>query len=192
MDLVEELRKLNALHESGAIDDEEYALAKSRLLRPAGSPRPTQVEFDEAEERGPADRQQSHQQSRDWAEESGDETGEEDFDRQRELRQWALLIHLSQFAGYLVPLGGLVLPILLWQLKKHESPEIDAHGKVVANWIVSELIYGTCCLFLFFFLIGIPLLLGLLLLGVIFPLVGAVKANGGVVWRYPLSLRIFC
>jgi len=181
MDLVEELRKLNALHESGAIDDEEYALAKSRLLRPAGSPRATEVEFDAAEERGAADQPQGDEQPADEAE----------SDRERELRQWALLIHLSQFAGYVVPLGGLILPILLWQLKKHESPEIDAHGKVVANWIVSELIYGTCCLFLFFFLIGIPLLLGLLLLGVIFPLVGAVKANDGVVWRYPLSLKIF-
>ena len=184
MDLVEELRKLNALHETGAIDDEEYALAKSRLLRPAGSPRPTQVEFDEADERGPAELLQRD-------EEPGDELDEQESDQERELRQWALLIHLSQFAGYVVPLGGLVLPIVLWQWKKHESPEIDAHGKVVANWIVSELIYGTCCLFLFFFLIGIPLMLGLLLLGVIFPLVGAVKANDGVVWRYPLSMNIF-
>ena len=181
MDFVEELRKLNALHESGAIDDDEYALAKSRLLRPAGSPRATQVEFDEAEERGAADRQQRGEEPADEAESV----------RERELRQWALLIHLSQFAGYVVPLGGLIVPILLWQWKKHESPEIDAHGKVVANWIVSELIYGTCCLFLFFLLIGIPLLLGLLRLGVIFPLVGAVKANDGVVWRYPLSLKIF-
>jgi len=187
MNLVEELRKLNALHESGAIDDEEYALAKSRLLRPAGSPRATEVEFDEAEERPPADREQSHPEPVDDA----DEEDGHDPDHEREVRQWALLIHLSQFAGYVVPLGGLVLPIVLWQWKKHESPEIDAHGKVVANWIVSELIYGTCCLFLFFVLIGIPLMLGLLLLGVIFPLVGAVKANDGVVWRYPLSMNIF-
>jgi uncharacterized Tic20 family protein len=176
MDLVEELRKLKAMHESGVISDDEFALAKSRFLRPAGAPRATEVEFDEANEPGPSDAKREEDR----------EPG-----REREVRQWALLIHLSQFAGYAIPLGGLVLPILLWQWKKHESPEIDAHGKVVANWIVSELIYGTCCLFLFFFLIGIPLMLGLLLLGVIFPLIGAVKANDGVVWRYPLSLQIF-
>jgi uncharacterized Tic20 family protein len=102
-----------------------------------------------------------------------------------------VLLHLSQFAGYVVPLGGLILPFVIWQWKKSELPEIDAHGKAVANWIVSELIYGVLCLFLAFFLIGIPLLLLLLLLGVLFPVIGAIKANQGEVWKYPLAFRFF-
>jgi uncharacterized Tic20 family protein len=164
MSLVEDLRRLDELRQAGAIDDQEYAQAKARLLRPAGSPRRDPVEFDEEPE---------------------------DANREAQVRQWALLLHLSQFAGYAIPLGGLILPIVIWQLKKSEFPEVDAHGKVVANWIVSELIYGVMCLFLFFVLIGIPLMIVLFLLSVVFPVIGAIKANQGEVWKYPLSMTIF-
>jgi hypothetical protein len=36
--------------------------------------------------------------------------------------------------------GSLIAPIIIWQLKKNEFPELDAHGKVVVNWIISVLI----------------------------------------------------
>lgn len=164
MSLVEELQRLDDLHRAGAIDEQEYAEAKSRLLRPAGAPHRDSVEFEEEAEDGLQEAQ---------------------------TRQWAVLLHLSQFAGYVIPLGGLILPLVIWQMKRSELPGIDAHGKVVANWIVSEVIYGAMFLVLMFVLIGIPLLLVLLLLSVVFPVIGAIKANQGTVWKYPLSLRIF-
>jgi uncharacterized Tic20 family protein len=37
-------------------------------------------------------------------------------------------------------------------------------------------------------LIGVPLLIALGMLCLIFPIVGAVKATSGVVWKYPLSI----
>jgi hypothetical protein len=51
-------------------------------------------------------------------------------------------------------------------------------GKVVANWILSMLIYGTVCVILIF-VTGIPLLIVLALLGVIFPIIGGIKAGDG-------------
>jgi len=51
------------------------------------------------------------------------------------------------------------------------------------------LIYGAICVVLIFVLIGIPLLIALGVIGVIFPVIGGVKANDGVVWRYPLSIQ---
>ncbi|MEQ1904162.1 MAG: DUF4870 domain-containing protein, partial [Pirellulaceae bacterium] len=51
-------------------------------------------------------------------------------------RTWAMILHLSVFAGYLVPMAGLLAPILIWQLKKNEMPELDAHGKMVLNFMV--------------------------------------------------------
>jgi uncharacterized Tic20 family protein len=105
--------------------------------------------------------------------------------------QWALFLHLSQLLGYLVPVAGWVAPILIWQLKKEEIPELDAHGKVVANWIISELIYATVSGILIFFIIGLPMILVLLMLGIIFPIVGAIKADSGVAWNYPMSIKFF-
>jgi uncharacterized Tic20 family protein len=109
----------------------------------------------------------------------------------QETRQWATFLHLSLLAGVLVPGAGFVLPIVLWQLKKNELPGIDAHGKVVANWIASSLIYGLVCGMLIVFLVGLPLLGALGIVGIVFPIIGAVKAHDGELWSYPLSIRFF-
>ncbi len=76
---------------------------------------------------------------------------------------WGMLLHLSQFCGYIVPLAGLVVPIVLWQIKKDESEIIDRHGKIVVNWIITEIILGIVFGLLCFVLIGVPLLLALAL-----------------------------
>jgi len=104
-------------------------------------------------------------------------------------RQWAMFLHLSLFAGFLVPMAGLVVPIIIWQLKKEEFPEIDEHGKIVVNWIISSFIYAAVCVVLCFVLIGIPLLFVLGVLSIVFPIIGGIKANDGQVWKYPLSIQ---
>ena len=109
----------------------------------------------------------------------------------RQVRQWALFLHLSLLAGFLIPLAGLVAPIIIWQLKKEEMPGLDAHGKVVTNWLISSIIYFGASVLLIFVLIGIPLILLLCLVGVIFPIVGGIKASNGEVWKYPMSITFF-
>jgi len=104
-------------------------------------------------------------------------------------RQWGLVIHLSVLAGYVLPLAGFIAPVLIWQLKKHDHPMIDAHGKNVANWLLSLLIYGAVACVLMFLLIGIPLLWLLGILNIVFAIVGGIKANDGVVWAYPFTIR---
>lgn len=108
--------------------------------------------------------------------------------KEQQTRQWALLLHLSLLAGFLIPFAGLVVPILIWQLKKDDLPGIDPHGKVVANWIISEIIYAVACGVLALLVIGIPLLVALFAIGIVFPIIGGIKANDGIVWKYPLSI----
>lgn len=109
-------------------------------------------------------------------------------DKEREARQWAMFVHFSQFAGYVAPLAGFIAPIVLWQMKKDELPDVDTHGRIVVNWMISELIYGLICFVLIFVFIGIPLLFVLAILALLFPIIGGVKANNGEVWKYPLSI----
>lgn len=110
-------------------------------------------------------------------------------------RQWGMFIHLSILAGYLMPLAGFIVPVVMWQMKKYEHPLIDAHGKNVTNWLLSVLIYAIAgwllILTLIGALIGIPLLWALGILNLIFALVGALKANNGEVWSYPFTIRFF-
>jgi uncharacterized Tic20 family protein len=88
-------------------------------------------------------------------------------------------------------LGGLIVPIVIWQLKKNELPGIDAHGKNAANWIISHIIYVVLCVLLILAVIGIPLLVALGIISIIFPIVAALKANSGEVWKYPLAIPFF-
>ena len=111
--------------------------------------------------------------------------------RPLDVNQWCMFIHLSQFAGFLVPLAGLVAPIILWQMKRTESPAVDRHGMNVTNWILSFLIYGVISAILCVVLIGIPLLIVLAVLAIVFPIIGGIKAGSGEEWQYPMTIQFF-
>lgn len=102
---------------------------------------------------------------------------------------WAMFLHLSLMAGVLVPMGGMIVPIILWQLKKDEWPIIDQHGRNAVNWIITFVILAAISFLLVFVLIGIPMLWLLGLANVVFAIVAAVKAKDGVVWKYPLAVK---
>jgi uncharacterized Tic20 family protein len=107
------------------------------------------------------------------------------------INNWCMLIHLSQFSGYFFPLAGFVVPIILWQMKKDESEQINQHGINVTNWIISSLIYFIVSAILCVVIIGIPMLVGVGILALVFPIIGGVKANNGEIWKYPLSISFF-
>lgn len=103
---------------------------------------------------------------------------------------WATALHLSPLLGYLIPVAGLVVPVVLWQMKK-ESPLIDRHGRAVMNWILSQIIWWGISAVLCLVLVGIPMLWVMGILVVVFPIIGAVRAYEGRVWSYPLCFRFF-
>jgi uncharacterized Tic20 family protein len=88
-----------------------------------------------------------------------------------------------------LPVVGWLAPVLIWQLKKDELPGLDAHGRVVVNWLISEIIYAVVCGLLCFVCVGIPLLVVLGIIGIVFPIIGGVKAQNGEAWSYPGSIR---
>jgi uncharacterized protein len=106
-----------------------------------------------------------------------------------EQRQMGLFLHLSQLASVIVPVAGIVLPIVIWQTQKDKMPALDAHGKMVANWLLSELIYACISVVLMFVLIGFLTILAVLVMGIVFPIIGAIKANNGEFWEYPLTIK---
>ena len=114
----------------------------------------------------------------------------ETVSEQEAARPWAVALHLSLLAGFLVPYAGFVAPILIWQLKKDDLPSLDAHGRAAANWLLTFLVFNVVSLLLVFVLIGIPLLWVLAILGVAFPIVAAIKAGDGRVWHYPGSMTL--
>ncbi len=108
----------------------------------------------------------------------------------KKANQWCMFVHFSILAGFIIPFAGLIAPIVLWQMKKDEFPVVDVHGKIVVNWLISSIIYGIVCFILSFVVVGIFLFMALGLATVIFAIIGGIKANEGVVWEYPLSLKL--
>lgn len=105
-------------------------------------------------------------------------------------RNWAMLLHLSVFAGWFIPMLGFLAPIVIWQVKRAEIPELEEHGKEVLNFMLSMLIYSVISGVLIFAFVGFFLLLALGAIGLIFPIIGGIKASNGELWRYPLIIRL--
>ena len=104
-------------------------------------------------------------------------------------RQMGMFLHLSQLAGLVVPLAGIIVPVVIWQTQKEKIPALDAHGKMVANWMISALIYAVVSLVLMIVVIGFLTILAVAVLHIVFPIIGAVKANNGELWNYPLTIK---
>lgn len=104
-------------------------------------------------------------------------------------RMWSMFLHLSLLSNFIIPIAGIIAPIVIWQIKKDEYPIVDAHGKNAVNWIISAVIYGAVCLILTLAVIGIFLLAILGVLAIVFPVIAGIKANNGEVWKYPLSIQ---
>lgn len=106
-----------------------------------------------------------------------------------QLKPYCMLIHLSQLTSMVAPGLGFILPIIMWVAHKDKSEEIDRHGRVTINWIISCLIYSVVCGILTLVFIGVIGLIVLALLNFLFAIIAAVKANDGELWKYPFSIQ---
>jgi uncharacterized Tic20 family protein len=104
-------------------------------------------------------------------------------------RQWALICHLSALSGYVIPFGNLIVPIIIWSMKKDEMPMVDEHGKEVINFQLSMMIWMIISGILILVVIGIPLLIMLAILQVVFIIIGAIKADSGQLYKYPMTIH---
>lgn len=59
----------------------------------------------------------------------------------RQVRQTAMICHLSAYLGFVVPLASLAAPLIVWLSKRREDPFIDEHGREAVNFQLSLLIY---------------------------------------------------
>lgn len=122
--------------------------------------------------------------------------------RPEEERTFATLIHLSGLL-WLLGFPGIVGVLLVWLLKRDQSAFVDLHGKEALNFQISLILYGIVLtglalvgFVLMFILVGFFLFVpavvasvGLVILQVVTAVLGAVEANRGGTYRYPLTIR---
>jgi len=110
----------------------------------------------------------------------------------KDARMWAMFCHLGGLAALLpvLPLvGGIIAPLIIWQIKKEEHPFVDEQGKEAVNFQISILIYEIVAGLLIFACVGAFLLPAVIIFDVVFFVIAAIKANNGFHYRYPLCIR---
>jgi uncharacterized Tic20 family protein len=105
-------------------------------------------------------------------------------------RTWAAFIHASALLGVFLHFPGhLVPPLIIWLLKREESPELDAHGKEAVNFQLSMLIYNIIAAVFCLILIGFVFLAILWVLNAVLVIIAAIQASDGKFYRYPMTIR---
>lgn len=116
-------------------------------------------------------------------------------------RSYAMWIHLAGLIGGVSAAmsSGISLPfavlavLILWLIRRDESPFVDDHGREAVNFQISILIYAlvvvpvaaivTCG-------VGALLVLPIAVLAVVGTSMGASAANRGEYFRYPATIRV--
>ncbi len=73
--------------------------------------------------------------------------------------------------------GHLLGPLIVWLVKRGDSPEIDAHGKEALNFKISMLIYSLVAAVICLILIGFVFLAILWVLNAVFVIIAAIQAS---------------
>ena len=107
----------------------------------------------------------------------------------RDERMWGMFCHLSAFAGYIIPFGSIIGPLIIWSLKKDEFPFVNEQGKEALNFQISMTIYFIISIFLIIIVIGIAMLVAPGIFQLIMIVIASIKANNGETFRYPFAIR---
>ena len=119
-----------------------------------------------------------------------------------EERQWAMFAHLSALVGGILTsgwagsLGCFIGPLIIWMVKKDSMPFVDDQGKEALNFNITVGLIFLALLLLSIVTLGIGLIIaipGWIIVGIawlVFTIIAGIKANEGVAYRYPLTLRL--
>lgn len=103
-------------------------------------------------------------------------------------RTYAMFTHLSLIAAHVVPV---VPTLILWLVKRDQSPFIDDHGKEAINFQISLILYFLLGLLLIPLCgIGGFVIAGVYILGIVGMILAAVASNRGEYYRYPVCVRL--
>ena len=110
---------------------------------------------------------------------------------EKEERQWAMFAHIGTFSSMFIPLGNIIAPIVVWQIKKHDSEFVVEQAKESLNFQITLMIYSIISLFLCLIVIGFFLIFALLIFGLIMVIIASIRTNDGADFQYPMTLRLF-
>lgn len=109
----------------------------------------------------------------------------------KEEQNWAMFCHLAALSGFVIPLGNVLGPLIMWLIKKDTMPLVDQHGKEALNFQITVTIAMLISFLLMFVLIGIVLVFVVGIGALVLTIIAAVKvSNGQFDYKYPFAIRL--
>lgn len=118
-----------------------------------------------------------------------------------EQRQWAMLAHLSILAGGIISYGvggwaAFAGPLIVWLIRRDQPGFALQQTKEALNFSLLLSLCGVVMAAFVWMTFGLgvflmaPLMLIIGVAALIFIVIGAIKANDGLAYRYPLNWRV--
>jgi len=104
----------------------------------------------------------------------------------KDARTMAMLAHLLGIVS------GFLGPLIIWLIKKDDDAFIDDQGKEALNFQITLIIAYLAMFVLSCITLGFaaPLIFILFIVDIVFCIIAGMKANDGVAYRYPLTIRL--
>ncbi len=105
-------------------------------------------------------------------------------------RTYTLFLHLSGLLGFIVVIP-VVPTLIMWAIKKNDSPFIDDHGREAMNAQISYIIYTLALLAVSPITCGVTLAMAAAMpvVAILFTILAAINASRGEYHRYPATIR---
>lgn len=107
----------------------------------------------------------------------------------QEDRNWGMIAHLSALAGFVIPFGSILGPLIVYLVKREQSAFATDCAREALNFNITVGIGVLICLCLSLVFIGIPLLIALGLAWLVLTIIAAVRASEGTQYHYPATIR---
>jgi len=114
----------------------------------------------------------------------------DDYPLTQDERTYGMLAHLIALTGFIIPLGNLIGPLIIWMLKKDQSEWIDKQGRESLNFQISITLYAVASGILTFIAVGLVFLALIGLFSLVMIIVATVRAHSEEEFQYPLCIRL--
>jgi uncharacterized protein len=108
----------------------------------------------------------------------------------QEERTWGMVAHLAALGFFIFPFGNILGPLIVYLAKRDQSAFVAAHAKEALNFNITVLLGGLLSFLLLLFFIGVLFGTLILMFWLVMTILAALKANEGLPYRYPFSLRL--
>ncbi|TRX51613.1 DUF4870 domain-containing protein [Fulvivirga sp. M361] len=104
-------------------------------------------------------------------------------------KQWALIAHLGSLAGYIIPFGNIIVPLVVYVSKKDESEFVREHARESLNFQITFTILMVFAVITIILMVGILFLIILPIINLIFVVLAAMAIEKGDFYKYPLAVK---